>query len=164
MKGGKWSRSVMFHSALSWTVAYEAPRSMGFSRQEDWSGVPFPKGWKPSKAQKGQKMARMRGTAHVLSTFTTQIHPIRDKSGGSQRSVGIRMGGAVRMHSVGCGLGLSKCLHVALTLLAPDGLWEPLGKRRVGSLCYESVSFFKRNQKSGFICEILWFLNSWQQI
>ena len=26
----------------SWTVAYQAPLSMGFSRQEYWSGVPFP--------------------------------------------------------------------------------------------------------------------------
>ena len=25
-----------------WTVAYEVPPSMGFSRQEYWSGVPFP--------------------------------------------------------------------------------------------------------------------------
>ena len=25
-----------------WTVAYEAPLSMGFSRQEYWSGLPFP--------------------------------------------------------------------------------------------------------------------------
>ena len=25
-----------------WTVAYEAPRSMGFSRQEYWSVLPFP--------------------------------------------------------------------------------------------------------------------------
>ena len=24
-----------------WTVAYEAPPSMGFSRQECWSGLPF---------------------------------------------------------------------------------------------------------------------------
>ena len=24
------------------TVAYQAPPSMGFSRQEDWSGLPFP--------------------------------------------------------------------------------------------------------------------------
>ena len=24
-----------------WTVAYQAPPSMGFSRQEDWSGLPF---------------------------------------------------------------------------------------------------------------------------
>ena len=26
----------------SWTVAYQAPPSMGFSRQEYWSGVPLP--------------------------------------------------------------------------------------------------------------------------
>ena len=25
-----------------WTVAYHAPLSMGFFRQEDWSGLPFP--------------------------------------------------------------------------------------------------------------------------
>ena len=25
-----------------WTVAYWAPSSMGFSRQEYWSGLPFP--------------------------------------------------------------------------------------------------------------------------
>ena len=28
--------------ATPWTVAYEAPRSVGFSRQEYWSGLPFP--------------------------------------------------------------------------------------------------------------------------
>ena len=25
-----------------WTVAYQAPLSMGFSRQQYWSGLPFP--------------------------------------------------------------------------------------------------------------------------
>ena len=29
-------------SATSWTAAYQAPSSMGFSRQEYWSGVPLP--------------------------------------------------------------------------------------------------------------------------
>ena len=28
--------------ATSWIVAYQAPRTMGFSRQEYWSGLPFP--------------------------------------------------------------------------------------------------------------------------
>ena len=40
----KWSRSVMSDSL--WPhglyVAYQAPPSMGFSRQEYWSGLPFP--------------------------------------------------------------------------------------------------------------------------
>ena len=28
--------------ATSWTAAHEAPPSLGFSRQEHWSGLPFP--------------------------------------------------------------------------------------------------------------------------
>ena len=28
--------------ATPWTVAYQVPPSMGFSRQEYWSGLPFP--------------------------------------------------------------------------------------------------------------------------
>ena len=28
--------------ATPWTVAHQAPLPMGFSRQEDWSGLPFP--------------------------------------------------------------------------------------------------------------------------
>ena len=34
------SRVQLF--ATPWTVAYQAPQSMGFSRQEYWSGLPFP--------------------------------------------------------------------------------------------------------------------------
>ena len=42
----KWSE-VKFLShvrlfATPWTAAYQAPPSMGFSRQEYWSGLPFP--------------------------------------------------------------------------------------------------------------------------
>ena len=36
------SCSVVFNSANSWTVAQQAPLSMGFSRKEYWSGLPFP--------------------------------------------------------------------------------------------------------------------------
>ena len=36
----KNSRVQLF--VTPWTVAYQAPPSMGFSRQEYWSGVPFP--------------------------------------------------------------------------------------------------------------------------
>ena len=34
--------SVMSNSATLWTVARQAPLSMRFSRQESWSGLPFP--------------------------------------------------------------------------------------------------------------------------
>jgi len=36
------SFSVVSNSATPWTVAHQAPLSMGFSRQEYWSGLPFP--------------------------------------------------------------------------------------------------------------------------
>ena len=36
----RFSRARLF--AILWTAAYQAPPSMGFSRQEFWSGVPLP--------------------------------------------------------------------------------------------------------------------------
>ena len=43
----KWKVKVKSLSRVQlletpWTAAYQAPPSMGFSRQEYWSGVPFP--------------------------------------------------------------------------------------------------------------------------
>ena len=40
MKVKSLSRAQL--SATPWTAAYQAPPSMGFSRQEYWSGVPLP--------------------------------------------------------------------------------------------------------------------------
>ena len=40
MKVKSFSRVQLFET--TWTVAYQAPPSMGFSRQEYWSGLPFP--------------------------------------------------------------------------------------------------------------------------
>jgi len=44
---GKWKVKVQLLSRVRllvtpWTAAHQAPPSMGFSRQEYWSGVPFP--------------------------------------------------------------------------------------------------------------------------
>ena len=36
------SCSVVSDSVTQWPVARQAPLSMGFSRQEYWSGLPFP--------------------------------------------------------------------------------------------------------------------------
>ena len=35
-----FSRVRLF--VTSWTVAHQTPLSMGFSRQENWTGLPFP--------------------------------------------------------------------------------------------------------------------------
>ena len=36
------SLSLVQFFATPWSVAYQAPLSTGFSRQEYWSGLPFP--------------------------------------------------------------------------------------------------------------------------
>ena len=36
------SYALVQSTIIIWTVAYQASRSMGFSRQEYWSGLPFP--------------------------------------------------------------------------------------------------------------------------
>ena len=36
------SRSVVADSSTPWTVAHQAPLPMEFSRQEYWSGLPYP--------------------------------------------------------------------------------------------------------------------------
>ena len=53
---GKWKAKVkslsrVRLSAIPWTEAHQAPLSMGFSRQEHWSGVPLPS---PIRGQNGQ--------------------------------------------------------------------------------------------------------------
>ena len=37
--------SAVSDSATPWTIAHQAPLSMAFSRQEYWSGLPFPTPW-----------------------------------------------------------------------------------------------------------------------
>ena len=43
VKGKSLSRVQLL--ATPWTAAHQAPPSMGFSRQEYWSGVPLPSPW-----------------------------------------------------------------------------------------------------------------------
>ena len=46
------SRVQLF--ATPWTIAYQAPPSMGFSRQEYWSGLPFPSPMHESESEVAQ--------------------------------------------------------------------------------------------------------------
>ena len=41
-KNRKWSCSVVSDSVIPWTVTCQASSSMGFSRQEYWSGLSLP--------------------------------------------------------------------------------------------------------------------------
>jgi len=49
---GRGRASCVLLFVTSWTVAYQAPLSMGFPRQEYWSGLPYPdpgiRPWSPA--------------------------------------------------------------------------------------------------------------------
>ena len=66
-----WKWKVQVKSRLfatPWTAAYQAPPSMGFSRQEHWSGVPLPSPMDvPRDCQtKWNKSERKKKTYHML--------------------------------------------------------------------------------------------------
>ena len=70
----QWSFSVMSDSAIPWSVAYQAPPSMQFSRQEYWSGVPLPS---PKANVKNQSLVRK---SVVLKFFLYSGFPLPDLS------------------------------------------------------------------------------------
>ena len=49
--------------ATPWTAAYQAPLSMGFSRQEYWSGVPLPS---PTRALSGMKKKKRHDMVKIV--------------------------------------------------------------------------------------------------
>ena len=63
------SHSVMSDSATPGTVAHQAPQSMGFSRQEYQSGLPFPSQDLPDP---GIKLVSLMSLALADRFFTTE--------------------------------------------------------------------------------------------
>ena len=58
-------------TAIPWTITWEAPLSMGFSRQEYWSGLPFPSpGDLPDP---GIKPRSLMSAALAGGFFTTRV-------------------------------------------------------------------------------------------
>ena len=55
--------------ATPWTAAYQAPLSMGFSRQEYWSGVPLPS---PTNSHRPTQF-------HYTNTYKLFIHSLTDE-------------------------------------------------------------------------------------
>ena len=76
--------SVVSNSAAAWTVAHQAPLSMGFSRHEYWSGLPFPSpgdlphpGIKPAPPTLagGFFTAEPPGKPHIHPNYTPFLTP-----------------------------------------------------------------------------------------
>ena len=60
--------------ATPWTAAYQAPPSMGFSRQECWSGVPLPSPYDPGEQDNNKSfLCPKRYFLHLSRLFTIQI-------------------------------------------------------------------------------------------
>ena len=66
------SLSLVRPSATPWTAAFQAPPSMGFSRQEYWSGVPLPS---PKKSSRNHQTSLIHLTSSIRS-FIVLLYPI----------------------------------------------------------------------------------------
>ena len=67
-----WNRNTLYQSWSPWTVACQAPLSMGFSRQEYWSGLPCPPlGDLPNPET--EPMSLMMSPALAGGSFVTSI-------------------------------------------------------------------------------------------
>ena len=62
-----YSRVQLF--ATLWTVAHQAPLSLGFSRQKYWSGLPCP--YPGDHCNPGIKCVSLRSPALAVGFFTT---------------------------------------------------------------------------------------------
>ena len=66
------SLSRVWLFATPWTAAHQAPPSMGFSRQECWSGVPLPSPHRHATSSQYQALEQAQDTAY-FSFFTRQL-------------------------------------------------------------------------------------------
>ena len=72
MKGKMKSLNRVQLLATRWTAAYQAPLSMGFSRQEYWSGMPLPSPKNfPRQALKLSRLVPI----FILQAFSSLEHP-----------------------------------------------------------------------------------------
>ena len=84
----RFSRVRLF--ATPWNVAHQAPPFMGFSRQEYWSGLPFPSGDLPDPGIEPRSPALQADTGRCFNLWATREAPIlmrREKTGIQHRTV-----------------------------------------------------------------------------
>ena len=145
----KWSRSVVTDSlrpwlfATPWTEAYQAPPSMGFSRQEYWNGVPLP------SLEEGK-----------YPTWAHSGHPVSTKMGKEKPWTSVRLT-VVQKHRLMKGLRpnhrspecfssphLTTTLLKAYLLLWVHHVWLPGAKRKLQDILKGKKHNLKREQAS----------------
>ena len=80
--GGLVAKSSMT-LATPWTVAYEAPRSMAFPRQEYWSGLPFPS--PVHESEKWKLKVKLHSYVQLFATPWTIAHQAPPSMGFSRQ-------------------------------------------------------------------------------
>ena len=69
--------AVVSDSVTPWTVAYQAPQSIEFSRQEYWSGLPFPSpGDLPNPETEPRSPALQAKSSVGISNFLEEISSV----------------------------------------------------------------------------------------
>ena len=68
--------------ATQWTIAHQAPLSVGFPSQENWSGLPFPSPGERSPVLKAKKQNKTKktfcATSEALVLFYTPTNSISE--------------------------------------------------------------------------------------
>ena len=83
-------------SVTLWTMACQAPLSMGFSRQEYWSGLPFPSAnliwdkpkWPPQEGRWTERLKKTKQCLWMLASCLTPAYP--EKAWWSTRKSAVR--------------------------------------------------------------------------
>ena len=87
--------------ATPWTVAHQAPPSMGFSRQEYWSGLPFPAPGESSRPRDGTLVSRIAGRHFNLWATTEALKMVIIKNGMSVSKDGVNWKTCVLLVGIG---------------------------------------------------------------
>ena len=125
-----------------WTAAHQAPPSMGFSRQEDWSGVPLPSPnenlLQPKKVKLGSQHTKNQlEMAHRPPDVKSQLTGKDPDAGKDWRQ---EEKGTTEDEMVGC---ITDSMNVSLSKL-----WEMVKDRKAWFLAF-SPNWFLQSQRVG---------------
>ena len=103
--------------ATPWTAGYQAPPSMGFARQEYWSGLPLPS---PQAQHAGRQIGGWAGT--LAWALSLRCPAAEGKTPGNAAESSTPSGSA-GPRSTGGASHRSPCMHAQTT--KPHAVWSP---------------------------------------